>query len=517
MKKKQRQKSTHKMNVVDRVVSYFSPVSGAKRMMARDSIAAYGGAYKTARRGRTQSENFAASDGSANADILPDLGVIRRQSRELARNQPLAAGALKTVRTNVIGTGINVQSRLDRDILKLSEEQVQDWQRKAEREFKLWSKECDISRSQVFKQLQTLVFGNSCLSGDVFVVRRYKKYAGDTYGLKLQVIEADRVSNPDREMDNAKIAGGVEVNTYGAALAYHVTNIHPGDYHVDKPLKWTRLPAFDADGNRLVLHLFNKDRPDQVRGVPYLAPVIELFKQLERYTDAEIQAAVISSFFTVFVRSELGDVDLEPASHDDDSLNGTKLGTGMIVKLADGEDVTIADPSRPNPNFGPFVSAVLRQIGVALELPYEFLIKHFEASYSASRAAIEMAYQFFLSIRQWFVDTFCQSVYEWVIEEAVAQGRLHAPGFFTDPIIRQAYCGAEWIGNARISLDPDKEAKANKKWIEMGVKTRAGVTSEITGGDFDANHKQSVKEHEMRKRDGLLMEEQPVSEETKEK
>src|SRR5699024_504380 len=133
-------------------------------------------------------------------------------------------------------------------------------------------------------------------------------------------------------------------------------------------------------------------RPGQRRGVPLLAPVMEAIKQLGRYTDAELMAAVVSGMFTVFVKSEMPDVGLgefipvdEQAEPEDQTR--LELGNGAIVDLAEGEDISTVNPGRPNTAFDGFVIAVARQIGAALELPYELLMKQFEASYSASRAA----------------------------------------------------------------------------------------------------------------------------------
>ena len=107
------------------------------------------------------------------------------------------------------------------------------------------------------------------------------------------------------------------------------------------------------------------------------------------------------------------------------------------------------------------MTAIVRQIGIALEIPFEVLTKHFTASFSASRAALEMAWQFFSKRRFWLANRFCQPTYEWVIAEAVASGLLPAPGFFDNPLIRRAYLGAEWVGPARISLDPMKDANSD--------------------------------------------------------
>src|SRR6185295_17096684 len=129
--------------------------------------------------------------------------------------------------------------------------------------------------------------------------------------------------------------------------------------------------------------------------------------------------------------------------------------------------------------------------------PYEVLLKSFTASYSASRAALEMAWQFFRERRSWLAWKFCQPVYEWVITEAIVNGRLAAPGFFEDPVVREAWLGSEWIGPSRIQLDPQKEAAADMLDLNMGTKTRAQIIMERTGGDFESKHAQLTKEQTM--------------------
>ena len=96
------------------------------------------------------------------------------------------------------------------------------------------------------------------------------------------------------------------------------------------------------------------------------------------------------------------------------------------------------DSKRPTVAFDSFVTAMSRQIGAALGLPYEVLIKHFTASYSASRGALLEAWKFFKVWRFWFSGAFCQPIYEAWLEEAVASGRIWAPGFFDDPVIRKS-------------------------------------------------------------------------------
>jgi lambda family phage portal protein len=256
--------------------------------------------------------------------------------------------------------------------------------------------------------------------------------------------------------------------------------------------------------------LFDRLRPDQARGVPYLAPVIEALKKLGDYAEAELRATVVAAMFTAFVTAAPAADDADPiiGATDAGSVIDTQKeialeDAGAIVQLSPGEDVKIANPARPNVAFDAFTASVYKQIGVALELPYELVIKSFQASYSASRAALEMAWQFFRKRRSWLAWRLCQPTYEWCIEEAVAAGRLEAPGFFDDPIRRQAWLGSDWIGPARINLDPKKESDADLQDLQMKVTTRADIIARRTGGTFGQKIAQLAKEEAEIKEAGL--------------
>lgn len=508
-----------KQNWIDKAIGYINPQAGLKRTEARVRMALFGG-YTGARRDRRQTKGWKTTDGSADSVTLPDLPDLRERSRDLMRNAPLAIGAVNTVVTNVVGTGLRVQSRIDREILKpylKTDEQADAFERHAERIFRLWanSSDCDITRTQNFKELQNLILRSCLESGDIFVVRRYSEYKGKLVGLALQVVEADRVANPDFKADTEKLAGGVEMDTVGSPVAYHITEHHPGDYTKGEN-KSIKLPAFAEDGSRQVFHIFTRVRPGLTRGIPYLAPVIESLKQIDKYTEAEIMSAVISSMFTIFVKSEeeegLGAMTPTSETGANPRDSDYKIAPGAILDLQPNESIEIADPKRPNQAFDPFVQAILRQIGVALEIPFEILIKHFTASYSAAQAALVEAWKFFSARRSWLSDKFCQPIYELVITEAVAKGLLKAPGFFSNPIIRAAYLGSEWIGPPRGQIDQLKEIKAAETRVNLGITTLAEETAQITGGDWERKHPQSAKEQRMRKEAGLVEKPKQASE-----
>lgn len=498
------------MNIFDRTITAISPERGLKRLAARKSLEVFNTGYSNhgASKGKKSLLGWISRGGAPDQDITDNLEILRERSRDLFMGAPLSTGALKTYRTNVVGAGLYLNSQIDAEFLDLDEKEADQWERTAEREFNLWAKTCDASRMLDFYEQQALAFMAMLMSGDVFVALPLINRPGDLYDLKIALIEADRVNNPPG-VNNPNIRGGIEVDQWGAPITYYVAQKHPLDMTQGK-IEWKPVPAFGPKtGRRNILHLLEMERPGQRRGVPILAPVIESLKQLSRYSEAELAAAVVSSMFTVFIKSNSPDQPLgegipydQQVDTDDD--NSYELGSGAIIALGPGEDIHESNPSRPNSAFDGFVTSMCRQIGAALEIPHELLIKHFTASYSASRAALLEAWKSFRMRRAWMVSKFCQPIYEEFLFEAVARGRIEAPGFFDDPAIREAYCGSEWNGPSQGQLDPLKEVSAAKIRVQESFSTRAREAAELTGSDFERTVRQRIKEERLMREGGLL-------------
>lgn len=370
------------------------------------------------------------------------------------------------------------------------------------------------------------------MNGDACVLLEYEKPTRALpYGLRVHLIESDRVSTPHSTGNNVylyatdpdtknRIFNGIEVDSNNRVVAYHICSTYPNSNLYTRK-EWKRVKAFgDKTGTPNVLMIYETERAEQYRGVPYLAPVIESLKQLTRYGEAEMMAAVINGFFTVFITSEKGTsetgftgvVDEEDQVSDDDV--NYEIGPGMVNMLGPGEGVEIADSKRPSSNFDAFTTSLAKYVGAALEIPVELLVKNFSSSYSASRAALLEAWKAFRMKRSWMAADFCQPVYEIFLTEAIASGRLKAPGFFIDPLIRAAYCGAQWNGPAQGMIDPVKEVNAAEKRINIGLSTRQRETIEMTGGDFDSNVAQLAREKQLMEAAGIAssgVEKQPES------
>lgn len=518
------------MNIFDRIVEVVNPSAALRRESARWRLKTIkdfrnsGYDESGASRNKNSMRGWLASSKTPQEDIDKNIPVLRQRSRSLYMSAPLAVSAIKTNRTNIVGEGLRLKSTIDADFLRMTPEQAAEWQRSAEREFELWaqSKFCDSTRVNNFYEIQQVACMSWLMNGDACVLLEYGRPTRVLpYGLRLHLIESDRVSTPDSTGNNVylyatnpetknRIFNGVEVDRNNQVVAYHICSAYPNSSLYTKK-EWKRVKAFgEKTGIPNVLMIYETERAEQYRGVPYLAPVIESLKQLTRYAEAEQMAAVINGFFTVFIKSTRGtsEIGFTGVVDEDERITGDdvnyEMGPGLVNVLRPNEEIEIADAKRPSSNFDAFVTSLAKYVGAALEIPVEILTKQFSSNYSASRAALLEAWKAFRMKRAWLAADFCQPVYEIFLSEAIASNRLKAPGFFLDPLIRKAYCGAQWNGPAQGLIDPVKEVNAAEKRISIGLSTRQRETIEMTGGDFDSNVAQLAREKQMMKAAGIL-------------
>lgn len=489
---------------------------------------------------RRATRSFKPDSNSPSQDINQNNTTLRQRSRMLYMSSPVAASAINTNRTKVVGTGLTLKAAIDREVLGMTPEAAKAWQTKTEAEFLFWAgnrRNCDALGMNNFYGLQQLALKSWLMSGDVFaVVKRSQATALNPYSLRLHLIEADRISTPDtcgnvinkwanitegkNTTNGNKIFDGVEVDANGLAVAYWVRNTYPREVTLEKTT-WQRIEAVGKKtGLPNILHVMDCERPDQYRGVPYLAPVIEMLLQLRRYTESELMAALVQSFFTAWIVTKTdktvipanevggGDIAGVPAENPDESNvshseNEYEMGPGSVFHLDEDEDIKFGSPNVPTAGFDTFVKTMGKMVGGALEEPYEILFKEFNSSYSASRGALLEAWEAYKMRRVWLQDGFCQPTYELWLSEAVALGRIKAPGFFDDPLIRAAWCGARWIGPVQGSLDPKKEVEAAILQVQNGYKTHEQVTREMGGGDWEENVEQLRRENELLQAAGI--------------
>lgn len=522
-----------KMNLLDKAIAAVSPERAVKRAAARMALEFSNSGYGNygANTTKKNMRGWMYYGGSAKEDIEDNIDILRQLSRDAYMGIPTASAALKTLRTNVVAGGLMPSPQIDAEYLGLSSEEAEALQAQVLREFSLWADKptCDADRVDNFYKLQQLAFLSYLMNGDAIALLPFREQPGVPYGLRVRIIEADRVCSPDgydrlveedvRGHHVYSIIQGIETDQEGMVVAYWICNRHPHSSLAFRSgtLKWTRVEAYGETGRPNVLHVMNRERAGQRRGVPILAPVLEALKQLGRYTEAEITAAVISAMFTVFIQSDtvqdggrpLGEMLPPELLIDAQDQGSIELGNGAIVALNPGEKVQFADPKHPNSGYDAFYNAMVREIGSALEIPPEVLEKQFTQNFSSARGSLNEFWRTCGMMRDWFSDDFCQPIYEAWFAEAVARGRIHAPGFFTDPAVRKAYTECKWNGPSRTALNPSQEVEAAMKRVESGFSTAQEETAQLTGGDWNRNIRQRAIEAKRKKEVDDISDPQP--------
>lgn len=487
-----------------------------QRRMQAFQVLNSGYSHYGARRRGANIDGWNSYSGSAKEDIEDNLDVLRQRSRDAYMGVPSATAALKTLRTNVVAGGLKPSPQVDADFLGLPPEQAEQLQLIISREFGLWAKttNCDADRKDNFYGLQQLAYLGQLMNGDSFAVLQNKPRPGSLYDLRVRVIEGDRVCSPwgmDRTTPTVveghqvgSLVQGVESTEDGEVCAYWICNRHPRAYTDTHVMKWQRVEAYGSSGQRNILHMMSRERADQRRGVPLLAPVLESMKQLERYADAETTAALLGAIFTVFVQKgsvsddtpfgQLMQREMQKAA-DEQPESALSLGAGLIMDLNVGETVNTVEPQHPHAGYDTFMMARMKQVGAALEIPVEVLLKEFNSNFSSSRGALNEFWRTCSMQREWFADDFCQPVYERWFLEAAARGRIPVtPAFFDDPSVFRAYTACAWNGPSRTALNPEQEVNAAIARVNAGFSTAADEAAQMTGSDWNRNIRVRMQE-----------------------
>lgn len=509
-----------KPSLLDRAIGVLSPRAMNARLHEKVKTARYNamaaggrGGYDAGDRTRRVFKNARRLDGSADAALLPVAEDLRVLSSDLVRNNPLAAGALDTIATKVVGQGLKLQARPDRKYLKLSDDEAQQIEAELERLWAHFEDRADYRRVDHLADLEYQALHLFLEHGDVFVVLTGDKGADDLFNLKVQLVEGGRVCNPDNVADTDKIAGGVEFEN-GKPVAYHVASRHPLDYsRTASKVTWTRVPAFGTKtGRRNVLHIMEATRANQTRGVPILATCLELFKQLGDWSSAEITAAVMNSCFAIVSHTEGGGAI--PETNEDAASDSTSAGglgrvdftfeSGLLLDgLGPNEEVKGFAATRPNPDFDPFFISMCRQIAVRLGLSASIMIRHFTASYSASRGEMLQVWEIVMRRRAMWARKFRQPLYAEMAAEGVERGIIALRGW-SNPLMRAAWLKGRWIGPSQGQLNPKDEVEAAALKVQHNFSTEEEQTAEITGGDYDSNIEQRAREVKRNREAGIV-------------
>ncbi|HIA2374754.1 phage portal protein [Burkholderia contaminans] len=421
--------------------------------------------------------------------------------RDLVRNDGWASASVTRTLDNVIGPNFSPTSQPDYAVLramsgnrKFDHKWAEEWGQAASANYRAWANDpgryCDSTRFQTVPQMFRLAFRHYLADGEAigrshWIEERIRR-GGARYATAIEVVDPDRLSNPQLQFDQQTMRGGVELDARLTAVAYWLREAHQGDYFsAAKSVTWERVPRETQFGRPLLIHYFDRERANQHRGVGFLTPVVNRLKMLIKYDSTELDAAIINAFFAAYIESPFDHELVEGALGHADKLNAyqterseyhkqrkTSLGDVGMTMLYPGEKLGSVSANRPSGNYDAFQSAMLRNVSAATGLAAQQISQNWaEINYSSFRAAMLEAWKTFHRRRFDFVVGFAQPVYANFLEESVEVDDYPMPSGNVPAFMeaRGAYSRARWMGPGKGYVDPVKEKQGAILGLDAGM------------------------------------------------
>jgi lambda family phage portal protein len=435
---------------------------------------------------------------SPDVEINFTRDVVVGRVRDLVRNDGWASGAVTRILDSVVGAEFRPIPEPNWRYLSLMTPAMDHvWADEfADAAEALWEnysnhpgKWCDAGRRHTMPQMLQIAFRQKLVDSESLACIQWmperRGYGRADYATALRLIDTDRLSNPQLQIDTLHMRAGVEIDDNDAALAYHIRRAHQGDWFAAADsVIWDRIPRETDFGRPIIVHDFDAERPNQHRGSGGIfAPILARMKMLSSFDAAELAAAVVNSVFAAYIETS-ADVDaVQDALSAPDANAGNKyapmtdkrlkVGDGVLPVLRPGEKLVSVDSKRPSSGYATFEAAVLRNCASAIGTSYEQLSQDWsKVNYSSARAALLEAWKTLTRRRKDFGTGFSTPIYSAWLEEAIDRGELPLPARAPDfAEARGAYSACQWMGPPRGWIDPVKEAQAAVLRMDAGLST----------------------------------------------
>lgn len=467
------------LNWLDSSIAFLAPQAALRRIQARRYIGLLRG-YDGASKGR-RTKGWKTISSSAAAETGPAIQTLRDRCRDLVRNNPYAAKAVAVIPNNVVGAGIvaRVKSKNERK------------RKTAETLWKSWADTtaCDAAGQLTLYGLQRLAMRCIAESGEVLIRRRV--VADGSFPLRLQLLEPDFLdtTNDGRALDNGnRIIQGIEFDTNGRRVAYHLYDEHPGDafgfsLRNRKPV---RVPAEE------IAHIYDIWRVGQIRGVPWGAPCILKMKDFDDYEDAHLLRQKMAAAYVGFIYDNEAGIPSPTGTGNTPEVPDT-MQPGIYEILPPGKDIKFSNPPGVE-GYRDYSTVTLHAIAAGFGVTYESLTGDYSnVNFSSSRMGwLEMSRN--IDAWRWdmFIPMMCDRVWQWFVQMATISG------------VDMSGVEAMWTPPRREMIDPTKEVPAQRDAVRAGLKTLSEAIRE-EGFDPDEQFAELKEEQDKLKSLGITL------------
>lgn len=312
------------------------------------------------------------SFSGVNTQVTLRAQRIANSARDAVRNDAFARRIVDLWAANAVGAGVTCAWQ--------NEAHASVWRRWAETTI------CDAEGRKTLAGIEAAVMRAVVMDGEAVVrLLRTRLTPRNPIGLELQVLEGDYIDRNKNGMNGEnRILQGVEINPRGRPVAYWLLPQHPGEtwplMPAVGPKSSTRTPADE------VLHIFRQERPGQVRGVSWLAPVLPVLRDLTDYETALLVKAKIEACLAAVVNDDSDETATGSRVTDANGLPVETFEPGMILYRKGAGEIEIVNPSGGGSHLQ-FARRALERAAVGAGLTYDQVSGDLSsANYSSLRA-----------------------------------------------------------------------------------------------------------------------------------
>jgi lambda family phage portal protein len=443
---------------------------------------------------------------------------IVARSIDLTNNDPHASGVVDTFATTIAGSGLRPIPALAADVLGLPKDQIRTIQAKQRAIFQKWQRTADASGRMSFGAVQYLCIRSLCEYGEYVMLVHMIDSPHRPYMLALRLINPLRLKTPIDKLNDPNIKDGIELGVNSEPVAYWIkksSQSPSGGQFPDMSHNFLRVPSFSGHRPN-VIHRFVSREPEQIRGMPILAPAMKFFRNLNDYLDTELESNIVASAISMFIELSAGQdptgvaralASMRETEKTDTGENREiryeELLGGTIYYGEQGQVPHLLSPNRPGTTFDPFTKIIKKAIAMGVNVPYPVMFKDVDGvNFAGFRSAMLDAWRVFMMHRDWLGEDTCQPIYTMLQEEAWLKGEISLPDFYTN---MHALTHADWRGSPKGDIEPVKAIQADVLAIRNNIKTRAESIAE-RGGDLRSTMEQLEEEQEMMDERGLTEE-----------
>lgn len=440
-------------------------------------------------------------------DATREKRSIEARVLDAVRNNPFLAGAVRAQVDTMAGARFRLALRPDYMLVGVDRKAAKQWVREVEAKFEGYAEnpECwiDVRREMTFSDMIRMVLRMDAIHGEAFAAKEWQK-SPMGYSTCFQIIDPLRVA---ADQENQRTRNGIERSDAGFPIAYHIKSV--GSIY-EGGQNNRRIPKYNRFGWQQFFHVFDADRPGQGRGISRIAAALSTIKQLDRYTETELEMAILAASYALYIKSDRVDVDqmfdggalssqyrqlLD--ARDAKYKNTPILNNGaQVLHLMPGEELNTVNIAHPTSSFDGFTTAVARAIARGIGSSYEQFTGDFSrTSYSSARASMIEAQRFIDAKRETIASRFATTAFRIWLDEAVDKGEVTPPVDYWQN--RAALSRCAWISTGKAHIDELKTARARQVAMSGGWATYQQFAAE-DGMDWEEVLEQRMIEAEAR-------------------